>query len=69
MAKVLDFIGWNNPTRRAAYVRFGVAIVGYLIHNGTITVPAWLWEAFNDPGLATMGGALLINAGEKNATK
>jgi len=65
---ILDFIGWTDPTRRAALVRAAVAAVGYGINNGTIKLPPFVYDIISNPGMATMVGALLIPAGQKNAT-
>lgn len=57
---------WTDPTKRSATIRTLIAVAGYLIHNGTITIPAWVYAIANDPGLLTVVGSLFIPAGEKN---
>lgn len=66
MKALLDFIGWNDPTRRSAIIRAIVAAIGYAINNGTIPIPHFVYDIVSDPGMATVVGALLIPAGQKN---
>mgnify|MGYP001614305957 CR=1 len=63
---LLDAIGWNDPARRTALIRGLVAAIGYLINQGQIPMPAFVYQILNDPGMAMMVGSFFMPAGDKS---
>lgn len=60
----------TDPTKRTALLRAAIAAVGYATSQGWL--PSWFTELVysvsNNPALAGAVAALLIPAGQKNAT-
>lgn len=49
-----------DPTVQRLLLKGGLALGGYLIHNGTVPIPHFFYDLMNDPGLLTSLGALVI---------